>query len=48
MLDLHMHSRMSDDGEFSPAELVEKCRDAEIRFLSITDHNTLAALPEAR
>lgn len=48
MLDLHMHSRMSDDGEFSPAELVEKCRSAGIGFLSITDHNTLAAFPEAR
>ena len=24
-IDLHMHSKYSDDGEFKPAELVEKC-----------------------
>lgn len=25
MTDLHMHSRYSEDGEFTPAELVEQC-----------------------
>lgn len=25
MTDLHMHSRYSEDGEFSPAELADQC-----------------------
>ncbi len=25
MIDLHMHSRYSDDGEFTPTELIEQC-----------------------
>ncbi len=25
MIDLHMHSRYSDDGEFTPSELIEQC-----------------------
>ncbi len=29
MIDLHMHSRYSDDGEYTPSELVEQCTVAE-------------------
>lgn len=25
MIDLHMHSRFSDDGEFTPSELIDQC-----------------------
>jgi len=46
-IDLHMHSTYSDDGEFSPAELVKMCHDAEIRIISITDHNCVKANIEA-
>jgi predicted metal-dependent phosphoesterase TrpH len=47
-VDLHMHSRYSDDGEFTPAELVEKCVASGIRTMSITDHNTVRANTEAQ
>lgn len=47
MVDLHMHSRYSDDGEFSAAELIQRCRTAGVDFMSITDHNTIAVIPEA-
>lgn len=48
MVDLHMHSFYSDDGEFSPAELVEKCAAAGISLMSVTDHNCVRGTAEAR
>lgn len=47
MIDLHMHSRYSDDGEFSPSELAEKCSEAGIKIMSVTDHNCIKANAEA-
>ena len=47
MIDLHMHSRYSEDGEFTPTELVEQCTKKEICTLSITDHNCAKANVEA-
>lgn len=47
MIDLHMHSSYSDDGEYSPAELVEKCFEAGIKIMSIADHNCARANAEA-
>lgn len=47
-IDLHMHSRYSDDGEFTPTELVEKCSASGIRTMSITDHNSVRANAEAQ
>lgn len=35
MIDLHMHSRYSEDGEFTPAELVEQCYRQGITTMSI-------------
>lgn len=46
-IDLHMHSYYSDDGEFSPTELVEKCIKNGIKIMSITDHNCIRANEEA-
>ena len=46
-IDLHMHSRFSDDGEFSPARLVEKCVSAGITRMAVTDHNTVQGCEEA-
>lgn len=43
MIDLHMHSLYSNDGEFLPEQLVEKCAASGIKVMSITDHNTVAA-----
>ncbi len=48
MIDLHMHSKFSDDGEFTPSQLVEQCAFAGIRIMSITDHNCARANAEAR
>lgn len=47
MTDLHMHSRYSEDGEFSPAELVDQCLQQGIAAMSITDHNCARANMEA-
>ncbi len=46
-IDLHMHSLYSDDGEFTPTELVEKCDKAGIRIMAIADHNSVKAIDEA-
>ena len=46
-VDLHTHSTASD-GTDSPCELVDKARAAGLRALALTDHDTLAGLPEAR
>ena len=45
-IDLHMHSLYSDDGEFTPTELVEKCYHHHIRIMAIADHNSVKAIPE--
>lgn len=42
-IDLHMHSCFSDDGEFTPEELVGKCRDSGIKIMAIADHNSVRA-----
>lgn len=48
MIDLHMHSWYSEDGEFTPIELVEQCFQQGITAMSITDHNCARANVEAR
>lgn len=47
MIDLHMHSQFSNDGEFSPLELAEKCAMQGIDIMSVCDHNTVRAVEEA-
>ena len=47
-IDLHMHSIYSDDGEFTPTELVQQCKEAGIRVMSIADHNSAKANAEAK
>ena len=46
-VDLHTHTHHSD-GLDAPAELVAKAARHGVRRLVVTDHDTLAALPEAR
>lgn len=48
MIDLHMHSRYSEDGEYAPVELVERCLAQDIRIMSVTDHNCARANVEAQ
>ena len=48
MIDLHMHSYYSDDGEFQPEELVQKCKEEGIRYMAIADHNCVRAVEKGR
>lgn len=41
--DFHMHSYYSDDGEFTPTELVMKCKRQNISVMAIADHNCARA-----
>lgn len=45
-IDLHSHSTASD-GSLSPAELVSRAHALGVRVLALTDHDTLAGIPEA-
>ncbi len=47
ILDLYIHSNCSNDGEFSVAELIDKCKAAKLEFVSITDHNNANGINEA-
>lgn len=44
--DLHCHSTASD-GHLSPSELVARAHEKGVDVLALTDHDTLAGLPEA-
>ena len=46
-IDLHTHTTASD-GTASPAELVAMAASKGLAALAVTDHDTLAGLPEAR
>jgi len=46
-VDFHIHSFNSSDGDFSPAELVGMAAAQGFRAISIADHDTVAAYPEA-
>jgi predicted metal-dependent phosphoesterase TrpH len=46
-IDLHIHSKYSNDGEFGIRELIDKCLNNKINILSITDHNSILAIHEA-
>lgn len=47
MIDLHLHTTASD-GTLSPAALVARAAAAGLTIISVTDHDTLAGIPEAR
>ncbi len=44
--DLHNHSTASD-GEYSPSELVLNAREAGLRAIALTDHDTISGIDEA-
>lgn len=46
-IDLHMHSRFSD-GTDTPEEIVVKAKEAGLKMIALTDHNTLAGIDEFR
>jgi len=43
-LDLHMHSNSSNDGEFSPEQLMELCSEAHLKTVAVTDHNSVSGV----
>jgi predicted metal-dependent phosphoesterase TrpH len=45
MIDLHCHSYFSD-GALSPAELIQKAQNQQLKCLSLTDHDTVAGYVE--
>lgn len=46
-VDLHIHSSKSSDGDFSPSRIVHLAKERGLRAISITDHDSVAAYPEA-
>lgn len=46
ILDLHMHSKYSADGDFTPEELIKKCYGKGLTVVSLTDHNSIRGVPE--
>jgi len=40
-IDLHIHSSVSSDGEFSPGEIVKTSKKMGLQVISITDHNSI-------
>ena len=46
-IDLHTHSTASD-GSRAPADVVRSAKAASLSAIALTDHDTLAGLPEAR
>lgn len=48
MVDLHMHSNISIDGELPPQELVQRCAQAKISTIALTDHNSTRGVTQAR
>ena len=47
LVDLHVHTTASD-GTFSPKEAVEAAHEKKLGAIAITDHDTLAGIPQAR
>ena len=47
-VDLHMHSIKSDDGEYSGEQLMKLCYQAGLKIVSIADHNSVAAVADAK
>jgi predicted metal-dependent phosphoesterase TrpH len=46
-VDLHVHSSNSSDGDHPPSKLLRMARQKGLRAISISDHDTVDAYPEA-
>ena len=40
-LDLHMHSEVSLDGEYSPKQLAGLCHEKGLKVAALSDHNSV-------
>ena len=47
MIDLHIHSNNSD-GSDSVLEILKKCEELKLNYISFTDHETCAAYNELK
>ncbi len=47
IVDLHMHTFFSTDGEFSPETLIGLCSQANLRLIAVTDHNCVRGIAPA-
>lgn len=47
-LDLHMHSDVSNDGEFSPKKLMELCFENNVKVAALADHNSVRGVKDAK
>ncbi len=47
MIDLHLHTTASD-GRCAPHELVDRASRAGVTVMAVTDHDTVAAIPEVQ
>lgn len=45
-IDLHMHSDISLDGEYTPKELAAMCGEHQITVAALSDHNSVRGVPE--
>lgn len=48
IIDLHIHSKYSLDGEYSCKEIINLCQKAGLKTTSITDHNSIEAIDESQ
>lgn len=46
MIDLHIHSNKSSDGDFTPFHILQLAQEKKMEAISISDHDTVAAYPE--
>jgi len=46
IMDLHMHSSYSDDGEFTPAELIHLGKEANLTVMALSDHDSVKGIDE--
>src|SRR4030065_1911396 len=46
MIDLHIHTSASSDGQHTPREIFEMAKKIGLEAIAFADHNTVAALDE--
>ena len=46
-LDYHIHTIVSTDADYTPAEIIRMAKENGVKTLAITDHNNVASVAEA-
>ncbi|WP_313585159.1 PHP domain-containing protein [Lacrimispora sp.] len=47
-LDLHMHSNISNDGEYTPSQLMQRCKQHGLKTIALADHNSVRGIEDAQ